>query len=110
MVCHKAVEEAFDKPFLHKPFEQRMCATCHDAHFSDYTFLLKNEGNKLCLACHKDRMEEHRHPIGVVPRKQLPFEARYGPEGELVCVTCHNPHASDGENMLPGDCSRCHDF
>ncbi len=112
MICHKTLEKVFvEKAVLHKPFEQRKCATCHDPHFSDHPFLLKKDGVKLCLSCHEDRMAGHRHPVGVVPRKQLPFDARYGPEGELVCVTCHNPHGDNGEKMLPGEgCPACHAF
>ncbi len=112
MICHKTLNKVFDeKAFLHKPFEERKCEVCHNPHFSDQAFLLKKESVELCLSCHEDRMAEHRHPVGVEPRKKLPFEARYGPEGELICVTCHNPHGAGGENMLPKDgCSTCHAF
>lgn len=110
LVCHKTLDKIFNtKAVLHKPFEQRQCVTCHDPHFSDQAFLLKDDVISLCLSCHEDRMGSHRHPFGVMPRQELPFEARYGKEGELVCVTCHNPHGDDGENMLPGEgCPACH--
>ncbi len=110
LVCHKNIEAIFaTNAFLHRPFEERKCSQCHDPHYSDFDFLLKKDGNQLCLSCHAGDMEQHGHPVGVVPTEKLPFEARFGEEGEFVCITCHNPHAGGGEKMLPQQgCRPCH--
>jgi predicted CXXCH cytochrome family protein len=110
MVCHKTLETVFEtKEFLHEPFEQRRCTVCHDPHYSDHAFLQKKEVDQVCRSCHDEAMVEHSHPVGIIPLEPLPFETRYGEEGELICVTCHNPHGADGENMLPaGSCEGCH--
>lgn len=110
MVCHKALEQIFESNmFLHKPFEKRDCTKCHDPHYSDETFLQKKKSDEVCLSCHDDIMERHDHPVGVIPRQELPFETNYGPEGELICVTCHNPHGATGESLLPKEgCFACH--
>lgn len=110
LVCHKSIENLFSTAaFLHRPFEQRKCSQCHNPHFSDYDFLLRKKGDQLCRSCHEKDLAAHRHPVGVVPRQKLPFEARYGEEGVLVCVTCHDPHAGGRERMLPKEgCPACH--
>ncbi|MBI5117527.1 hypothetical protein HZA56_13710 [Candidatus Poribacteria bacterium] len=110
MVCHKTLESLYQtRTYLHIPFKQRMCCKCHDPHYSDENFLLKKTDDQICRSCHQEAMEEHTHPVGVIPKRKLPFEARYGEGGELLCVTCHNPHASEGEHLLPKEgCSACH--
>jgi predicted CXXCH cytochrome family protein len=105
------------------------CAVCHDTHEAAHESLLRltPETNELCLACHKDKLLEHSHD-GVLPlhgqQPHLDEQQRnvvaswgnpVGPEGELLCVSCHGVH-----NAVPGTqvlsfkpkygetCSACH--
>lgn len=60
------------------------CASCHTVHGKDLT-LSKRTVAKVCFACHTDiRADAHKaysHPIL---------------EGEVTCISCHNPHGGSG--------------
>ena len=86
----------------HKPFEEGLCSGCHDPHASaNPKFFLRGSGNDLCFICHDEfEMEEHRHPVGTVPMNTFP-RIKLMEEGETTCSSCHSPHATDSEYLLP---------
>ncbi len=110
--CHRGVGEA-RRP--HAALVRYGCTGCHDAHASQAPALLPAETNALCETCHpaeKDgshatRSMGLRHPVSgfADPRR----EGR-----ELSCVSCHDPHASDGPVLLRSgktaseSCDGCH--
>lgn len=86
--CHQAKRKEFSSKIVHAPMEGG-CLDCHDPHQSQRRFMLKGkEGavSTLCYTCHEDSIftKEHRH----------------GPVGVGDCIACHNPHATDYENLL----------
>ncbi|HDL53192.1 MAG TPA: redoxin domain-containing protein [Proteobacteria bacterium] len=110
--CHQKIKELSSLFTQHQPFRNGACTDCHDPHASDNPrFFLKGSGDDLCLKCHdKKSMEGHRHPVGVVPLFTFPG-IRLNNNGELMCTSCHNPHATDTEKLLPkGECSACHTY
>ena len=110
--CHQKIREQANSPNLHPPFEAGRCTDCHDPHASENpTFFLKGKGSELCFRCHDEGgMESHRHPVGVVPNHTYPGMV-LSEFGELVCLSCHNPHGGDSESLLPPKgCQSCHAF
>jgi predicted CXXCH cytochrome family protein len=87
------------------------CGTCHGFHditaegkIGEVPFLrLPDERSQMCLACHEDQGELQKrknHPV-LVKLKDDPSpelekrRAKLGPEGEVICQSCHAPHASE---------------
>ena len=87
-VCHESKRQEFNSKIVHAPLEEG-CLDCHDPHQSQRRFQLKGkEGSvsTLCFTCHEESIftKEHRH----------------GPVAVGDCIACHNPHASNHENLL----------
>lgn len=112
LLCHQKVKELTFRVTQHSPFEDGQCTGCHDPHSSDNPgFFLHESGNDLCYLCHdEDSMEEHRHPIGTVPTNTFPG-IKLTEFGETTCQSCHNPHATEADYLLPGEgCAACHSY
>ena len=113
--------------------EGRMyCGTCHSAHGVDWDqqntaifMRVKNENGQLCMACHGDKTKgpEHgSHPVNrkiqklldKPPQRLMEAGARFANDGELVCQSCHKPHAAPEKKILlvKNDksqlCGQCH--
>lgn len=104
----------------------QVCHTAHGAHF-DRLLVMGTSSNQLCLTCH-DQMRpgmfiegaHTEHPLSprVSPEQAEAVAAmgtRLGPEGQLICLSCHKLHHGKGERFLLADdlaegqmCLRCH--
>jgi len=75
----------------------------------------------ICIRCHPKFTHKEGHVLGVRPKKvYVPAEyLRYkGQEGELTCLSCHNPHPHETKYMylrwevtkteIKKLCTRCH--
>lgn len=84
------------------------CLTCHATHGSEEKHVMKEDVYSLCTSCHEE--QSINHPVG---RHPLRF-AQLGNGDEISCISCHNPHGSETENLLnaPGGrmgiCEQCH--
>jgi predicted CXXCH cytochrome family protein len=110
--CHSQIKEFTFWSNQHLPFRDGKCTGCHNPHSSDSPkFFLHESGNELCLLCHDElSMEEHRHPVGTVPVHTFPG-IKLTEEGETMCSSCHSPHATDTEFLLPEKgCPACHSY
>ncbi len=109
--CHENMKEKMNRFVLHKPFAEGNCSGCHDPHSSDNPrYFLKGVGEALCRRCHDDEtLARHKHPVGRPPKFLVPG-MRLDPNGNLTCLTCHDPHGSDSDRMatVPGGCAGCH--
>lgn len=105
------------------------CQVCHTAHGASFDRLLVMgaSSNRMCLTCH-DQMRpgmfkegtHTEHPLSarVTPEQAEAIAAmgmRLGPEGQLICLSCHKLHHGKGERFLLADdltegqmCLRCH--
>ena len=105
------------------------CLVCHSMHSADYTplLLLRPDSNDLCLSCHADKRGDAASQ-GITPRHgQHPtlnadqqeivrnWGTRVGPNGELLCVSCHRVHGSNSKVSLLAfqpqygeTCGACH--
>lgn len=112
--CHTVLDDAKTKRIQHNPFQFGRCIECHDPHSTNNKWVLVKTSQDLCMNCHtRDGMLQfHNHPFNVKPRNELPSPLKLTRSGELECLSCHNPHASNSEHLLrvtEGDvCIGCH--
>lgn len=105
------------------------CTVCHATHTAEYPSLLvmRPDSNELCLRCHEDKLVS-MSTEGVLPKHgQSPilnaeqralvdlWGTRVGPEGELLCVSCHRIHGGKTQFRLLAfqprygeTCGACH--
>ncbi len=107
VMCHENLKSVGFRKVVHKPVNDGACAGCHEPHSSARADnFLKLPGNDLCRSCHKE-MATHTHPYGVPPKKEMPV--KLDKNGNLTCLSCHEPHASDDNKLLrKGGCATCH--
>lgn len=109
IMCHEGLKSASFRKVNHRPVNDGACMACHEPHSSDRNDnFLKLPADDLCLSCHKTvNRTTHTHPYGIPPRKELPV--KLDKAGNLVCLSCHESHASDeGKLLRKGGCGRCH--
>jgi len=112
--CHSVVDDNKNRKTRHRPFEYGNCRGCHDPHATNYKWVLLRNSQELCLTCHDgDKMKEfHNHPYNVKPKHKLATPLKLTESGQLECLSCHQPHASDSEHLLritqEHTCRGCH--
>jgi predicted CXXCH cytochrome family protein len=103
--------------WLHLPDSFRLdinneiyCGTCHGFHdvrgmgeIGSQPFMrLENSRSEMCKACHTDKGMQfgtRNHPLGVksqrIPREKIKrLGGKFGPDGEIICQSCHLPHGN----------------
>lgn len=102
--CHGDFPEKYDKMAVqHAPVKaKKSCINCHSPHASgESKYLVKNE-KTLCLGCHNKPIKTSNNrtieDINFLLRSSKVIHAAV----EDGCTGCHNPHASDNENLLSG--------
>jgi len=109
-----------------------VCQSCHRPHGApeEKFLLVKNDKSQLCGTCHDDRYalstsqagHMGTHPVNIKPQQvKIPASlkeagAKFGGKGEIICQSCHKPHAAKGEQgLLLADndqgamCQSCHE-
>jgi len=94
------------------------CGTCHSAHGVEWgqkdtaIFMrVRNEEGQLCMACHKSKIKGPKHGdhplkrkiqklLKEPPKKLMDAGARFAKGGEVLCQSCHKPHAAPQEKLL----------
>jgi predicted CXXCH cytochrome family protein len=111
MFCHTALETVHAR-VQHKPFAEGQCTACHDAHATNNKWVLVKSTGEVCLSCHEGKLDYHKHRYEVKPKKKLETDLVLNDQGQLECLTCHNPHAGDAEHLLKTEsdnpCGGCH--
>lgn len=107
-MCHEGIKAVSLRKNVHKPVADGECCKCHEPHSSERNDnFLKLKANDLCLSCHKLNGMMHMHPFGVPPRTER--QIRLDKEGKLLCLSCHEAHASDEVKLqVKGGCNKCH--
>ena len=105
------------------------CGTCHSAHGVDWDdkestifMRVRDVDGELCMACHENKTkgpESGSHPIlkkvHHKPEKLVKAGAKFGKKDEVVCQSCHKPHAAPEKKLLRIKnskselCGQCHD-
>ncbi|WP_136810113.1 cytochrome c3 family protein [Desulfosediminicola flagellatus] len=96
--CH----EKYSGMYSHSPSSSGECLFCHNAHESEYDFLLKEDEPDICYACHeqiKEKMNDDQN-------------STHTPAVDN-CTICHTPHVSDTSSKLlkknvKSLCTECH--
>ncbi|HWR84316.1 MAG TPA: cytochrome c3 family protein [Candidatus Deferrimicrobium sp.] len=113
--CHQEVEEQLRKKEVHKPFLEGRCTSCHDPHSTNNRWALVKSSEEVCLTCHRigTSLSGHNHPYNVRPRNKLRSALKLSVNGQLECLSCHNPHAGDAKHLLRVSqnylCFGCHE-
>ncbi len=96
--CHDSRPQRIYR-FVHFPYKEGNCSTCHMPHSGVGNGNLTMETEQLCSLCHPSRHKDFPHPVGVKPSADLDIrpdnKLNFGPDDEVVCTTCHTPHATD---------------
>ncbi|WP_457626148.1 cytochrome c3 family protein [Persephonella sp.] len=117
--CHEYREKVWmNKKYVHGPTSTGQCNICHNPHSSNNIFFLKKPIFNLCTSCHAEKASGTHVLAGFVFGKSHPTHGRPDPSRpgrELVCSSCHNPHASNYKYMFNNDytgdrylCQMCH--
>ncbi len=97
--CHPDTAAEAQKPYLHAPFAQGNCQSCHAPHDSPNAFQLVMPADQLCFTCHP-RSDDLAKAV-----KHQPFAA-----GQ--CLSCHQPHGAEQKGLLRREwndlCWDCH--
>lgn len=105
------------------------CLVCHEGHgaLGDLLLVQKTETNELCFSCHeqmrpgmfRDDQTRPPHPFAVMNDQQRAAVdragAQVGPNGELICLSCHKMHGAKSDrfiltfgNVESDTCLQCH--
>ncbi len=84
------------------------CDTCHRIHGSEQEHLLVLEPTsaELCMPCHQGLGEgTGRHPLEMALDEEgaarvAGYGGKLGPEGEVACMSCHDPHMASSARLL----------
>jgi len=79
-------------------FQSVGCTHCHIlVPGSSHTVqkkVFRKDIDSLCQSCHEAALEDNlNHRVGIRPSMKVPDDLHLSPQGELSCITCHNPHA-----------------
>jgi len=99
--CHaEMMKKGLSDKYVHFPFKQGMCISCHNPHVSDTEGLLKDKVDSVCLGCHK----------GI--RNLVRKSSVHGALKKGVCTDCHTPHSGKNRYLLVSKeerlCWNCH--
>jgi len=99
--CHTKLKENLSNSYVHFPFKQGQCLSCHNAHATSQKGLLNDEINALCLSCHES------------VRKLLKKSNVHASVKNGICTDCHYAHSGKNRNLLIRDekeiCWSCHE-
>jgi predicted CXXCH cytochrome family protein len=130
--CHDITHSATS---THQPYVQGQCTVCHDVHASNYTVLLVDAPERICLTCHAaiagakdaalpadgvkpaEQEATEKTPAGTSASGTPPVVVKavslHQPVSEGQCLACHKGHVSEQKSMLkaaPGKlCLDCHE-
>ena len=105
------------------------CGTCHSAHGLSWQetespiFLrIPNVQSSMCMTCHEGPATEKKginHPVmkalDRIPEKLVAVGGKFGKEKEVICQSCHTPHAARSKPLTVMDnrqaqlCGQCHE-
>lgn len=101
--CHDPHQSAAPKlmaRFLHPPFADKSCETCHAAAKDGKVVLTQDRVKDLCVTCHDEQA------------KKIESAKVQHPGAAGDCTDCHNPHGGKSPGFLQPDpvsaCLACH--
>jgi len=104
--CHehdKIKQAAMNSAHKHPPVtNDQACLNCHTAHGGDLAKLMKTTQVKVCMGCHKEKIDRGKGvpPVNAVAEVLDPKQFKHGPAADGLCGGCHNVHGSDVDKLL----------
>jgi len=103
-LCYPCHDKAlFTKKNVHSPVAAGQCTACHSPHSTDAASLLNKPVAELCGTCHAGK-SSGKHILagyGLGDRHPTTGMSDPGHPGkEFSCVSCHDPHSSDGKFLF----------
>lgn len=99
--CHTKIKDGLAQKYVHFPFKQGKCDSCHDLHASDHKGLMKDKINSVCISCHSG-IEN------IIKKGKMHGALKAG-----NCTDCHYAHSGDIKNLLVRTqdkiCWNCHE-
>lgn len=86
--CHVKLKESLSRSYVHFPFKDGKCNSCHDSHAGNAKGLLKEDINSLCLGCH-DGIKK------LLTKNHVHQAVKRG-----VCTDCHYAHSGENKYLL----------
>jgi predicted CXXCH cytochrome family protein len=110
--CHDTFRDhILSDSIVHGPVGLGECTLCHSPHGSNNLGQVWMPVVQLCTTCHGDKYYKD-HP--VVGHPIMGDENPSDPGQNLSCVSCHNPHSGNNENLFYSAtgvfelCQECH--
>ena len=113
LACHKGGERAYWHGSAHEAADVA-CTSCHTLmeNVSHDHLLAKRTEVETCAACHPmqySRIYSNAH----MPLRPGAFEVSTASEGKMRCSSCHQPHGTVTESLIPSisvndQCLSCH--
>jgi len=102
--CHASLK-AKQKQFVHTPFANGECQSCHTADHTDSAWTVERS-LALCYSCHPAETLANSHPVG-----EGVLDPRTGET--MTCLSCHETHSADHQDVLKMEgsgelCVACH--
>ncbi|NPA68152.1 MAG: hypothetical protein GXO50_06045 [Chlorobi bacterium] len=99
--CHDEIKEKLEtSENIHLVTEDKYtCGKCHSPHASSDNFELIKNADNLCLSCHNKEIKTGTKIIRNIDKDIKNSNYKHAAL-ENGCTGCHNPHASDYNNLL----------
>jgi len=99
--CHVKLKDSLSNSYVHFPFKDGKCISCHNAHASNMKNLVREDINSLCLSCHE-----------AIKRSLQQDYVHYALK-KGVCTDCHYAHSGNNPALLVKTkedlCWNCHE-
>jgi len=93
---HQSTKPKLMQAYLHNPFENKMCDSCHQAAKDGKVVLTQSDSKAICITCHEEQAKKIESAKVKHP----------GAQGD--CVACHNPHGGKTPGFVqPNPVSAC---
>jgi predicted CXXCH cytochrome family protein len=124
--CHVKLKEDLARSYVHVPYEDGKCISCHNVHASYMEGLIREDTKGLCLNCHDGiKRSLDTAYIHYALKKGVCTDCHYPHSGEFtdllvkskaeICWECHEPLKGQLQRsyvhvpFTEGQCSSCHD-
>ena len=100
--CHEKLKPVVQGAKTHHGavVDEKSCTNCHTFHVTEHKKLLKAEPQELCIKCHSEEQKaDNGRIVPAIAKKLKDLKFVHKPVASK-CISCHQPHGSQNENLL----------